>query len=121
MKSFEDMFNKQIKHQQKLIRKGTYDRCANEISLDLPRDDVGLFSYHIQQLVSEIGEVLEADKRWKNFRNVKYDKDKKLDEIADCMIVLMNLVMFSGFSAEDILNQIEKKLEIFSERIEEKK
>lgn len=117
MKTFEEMFNEQIKNQQKLIRKGTYDRFANIIDIDLPRDDIGLFSYHIQQLMSEIGEVLEADKRWKNFRNAKYDKDKKLDELADCMIVLMNITMFSGFTAEELMKQAEKKLNIFKERI----
>ena len=117
MKTFEEMFNEQMKNQKKLIRNGSYDRFANMISDELPRDDTGLFSYHIQQLMSEIGEVLEADKRWKNFRNARYDKDKKLDELADCMIVLMNIVMFSGFSAEDILKQVEHKLGVFSWRI----
>lgn len=117
MKTFEKMFDEQLANQQKLIRQGTYDRCATIIDIELPRDDVGLFSYHVQQLMSEIGEVLEADKRWKNFRNGKYDRTQKLDELADCMIVLMNIIMFSGFSAEDILMQVEKKLDIFRGRI----
>ena len=74
-----------MKNQKKLIRNGSYDRFANLISDELPRDDVGLFSYHIQQLISEIGEVLDADKRWKNFRNKKYDKDKTRDILSNCL------------------------------------
>lgn len=120
MKTFDEMFKMQMNNQKKLIRNGLYDRFANLISDELPRDDVGIFSYHIQQLMSEIGEVLEADKRWKNFRNAKYDKDSKLDELADCMIVLMNLAMFSGFSSEDIMKQVECKLNVFRERINKK-
>ena len=67
--------------------------------------------------MSEIGEVLDSDKRWKNMRNKKYNRDDKLNELADCFIVLMNLVMFSGFSCNDILSEIEKKLTVFNDRI----
>ena len=85
----------------------------------LPSDDPKLCSYHIQQLVSEIGEILDADKRWKNFRNEKYDKEAKADEIADCFIVLMNVAMFSGMSAEELYKAIDDKIEVVSKRIEE--
>ena len=40
-----------------------------------------------------------------------------LNELADCFIGLMNLVMFSGFSCNDILSEIEKKLTVFNDRI----
>ena len=68
--------------------------------------------------MSEIGEVLEADKRWKSFRNDKYDKDAKADEIADCFIVLMNIAMFSGMSASELYDTISAKIDIVSERIQ---
>lgn len=84
----------------------------------LPVDDVKLTSYHVQQLMSEIGEVLDADKRWKNFRNEKYDRGGKCEEIADCFIVLMNIAMFSGLTAEELENIIYKKMKVFRERIE---
>ena len=74
-------------------------------------------SYHVQQLMSEIGEVLDADKRWKNFRNQKYDENAKLEEIADCFIVLMNIAMFSGFDGNRLYDAIEKKINEVSERI----
>ena len=83
----------------------------------LPHDDVRLASYNIQQLMSEVGEVLDADKRWKNFRNEKYDRESKLEEIADCFIVLMNISMFSGFSGQEVASAILKKIDVVCERI----
>ena len=88
---------------------------------ELPIDHPQLSSYHIQQLISEIGEVLEADKRWKNIRNVKYNKEDKLDELADCFIVLMNITMFSGFSGIQLYNAISDKINVVAERIEKEK
>lgn len=118
--SFFDMFEKQAENQRVMFGKGMYDGFAdNPINkyTELPIDDPKLSSYHIQQLVSEIGEVLEADKRWKNFRNDAYDKDEKLREIADCFIVLMNIAMFSGFEAKDVYYAIRDKIEEVSIRI----
>ena len=92
-------------------------KYANEDSFMVPCDNVSLSSYHIQQLMSEIGEVLDADKRWKNFRNDKYDKEAKVEEIADCFIVLMNVAMFSEISPEMLEESINEKIKIVKERI----
>ena len=102
-----------------MLQDGMYDIFKSESTTTIPVDDVRLMSYHIQQLMSEIGEVLDADKRWKNFRNQKYDKNAKLEEIADCFIVLMNITMFSGFNGVQLTNAINKKLAEVSERIKE--
>ena len=75
--SFENAFKKQLRNQQDLVAKHTYDDYMSsndyfeliDCDTSLPYDSVQLCSYHIQQLMSEIGEVLDADKRWKNFRN----------------------------------------------------
>lgn len=118
--SLLDLFNRQKENQLDMLRKGMYDQYVDWVTKhdkDLPIDHPQLASYHIQQLVSEIGEVLEADKRWKNIRNNKYDKESKLDEIADCFIVLMNITMYSGFNGTDLLNAISNKIEVVSERI----
>lgn len=117
--SFHDMFIKQAENQRNMFEKGMYNGFSDNDGkfTELPIDDPKLSSYHIQQLVSEIGEVLEADKRWKNFRNDAYDKDAKLDEIADCFIVLMNIAMFSGFDSVDIYDAICNKIEEVSIRI----
>ena len=127
--SFENAFKKQLRNQQDLVAKHTYDDYMSsndyfeliDCDTSLPYDSVQLCSYHIQQLMSEIGEVLDADKRWKNFRNEKYDPDAKLDEIADCMIVLMNIAIFSGFNATDVMSAVNMKLDVVSRRISEVK
>ena len=127
--SFENAFKKQLHNQQILVDKHTYDDYMSsndyfeliDCGTSLPYDSVQLCSYHVQQLMSEIGEVLDADKRWKNFRNEKYDPEAKLDEIADCMIVLMNLAIFSGFNATDVMSAVNAKLDVVSRRISEVK
>lgn len=127
--SFGSAFMKQLRNQQALVDKHTYDDYMSsndyfeliDCDASLPYDSVQLCSYHVQQLVSEIGEVLDADKRWKNFRNEKYDPDAKLDEIADCIIVLMNIAIFSGFNATDVMSAVNTKLDVVSRRIGEVK
>ena len=112
--SFYDLFELQKENQQKMLELGKYHEFKSPGTNAVPIDDVKLMSYHIQQLMSEIGEVLDADKRWKNFRNLKYDKDAKLEEIADCFIVLMNIAMFSGFDGDQVADAIAKKaLEVY--------
>lgn len=119
---FTSLYNKQIAFQAALINRGVYaDHGVTPLEVHLtglPADYPKLESYQIQQLISEIGEVLEADKRWKSFRNGKYDLPGKKDEIADCFIVLMNVAIFSGFTAEEILEAIESKITINNKRME---
>lgn len=114
---FRDLFDKQKLNQSIMLETGMYDSFKSESTTLIPVDDINLMSYHIQQLMSEIGEVLEADKRWKNFRNQKYDKNAKLDEIVDCFIVLMNIAMFSGFNGQELAVAIDKKLDEVYKRI----
>ena len=115
--SFQNLFNRQKANQIRMLQAGMYDAFKSERTKTVPVDDVKLMSYHVQQLMSEIGEVLSADKRWKNFRNVVYDADGKLEEIADCFIVLMNVSMFSGFDDDQIVNAIKNKISEVGQRI----
>lgn len=120
MTSLQGFFSVQKHTQQILLAAGKYeDYCKGSTDMKLPYDSVSLSSYHIQQLVSEIGEILDADKRWKNFRNEKYDKAAKAEEIADCFIVLMNVTMFSGIGGDEIAEAISKKLYTVRNRVEE--
>lgn len=116
--TLNQLFVQQMVNQDALIHKGAYDRFKDENTITVPVDDVGLASYHVQQLMSEIGEVLDADKRWKSHRNDKYDKEAKIEELADCFIVLMNIVMFSGFSGRDMADMLVKKLNTVTDRID---
>lgn len=123
-KSFQELYELQRKNQQDMIKAGMYDDYVDFVTKsekEIPFDHPKLASYHIQQLVSEIGEVLEADKRWKNIRNGKYNKQNKLDEISDCMIVLLNIAMFSGYTDEELFNAIESKIKVVSNRIQDEK
>lgn len=115
--TLQDLFNIQKANQSQMLQAGMYDMFKSEGTTTIPVDDVKLMSYHVQQLMSEIGEVLDADKRWKNFRNQKYDENAKLEEIADCFIVMMNIAMFSGFDGSQLVEAIERKLNKVSERI----
>ena len=114
---FRKLFDIQGENQREMLRHGMYN--GESVDVELPIDSVELTSYHVQQLMSEVGELLDADKRWKNFRNEKYDREAKLDELADCIIELMNISMFSGFDADDIYNAIYKKLATIKDRVNE--
>lgn len=115
--TLNDLFVQQMMNQDKMIQDGMYDDYKMSSTECVPVDDIRLASYHVQHLVSEIGEVLDADKRWKNFRNEKYDKDAKIEELADCFIVLMNIAMYSGINGKEMTEAIKEKLDKVSKRI----
>lgn len=75
-----------------------------------PSDNLDAFSYHVQAMVEEMGEVMKADKRWKTHRNERYEPEEKLDEIADVFITAMNLAIHSGFSVEQVEKAISGKI-----------
>jgi len=102
---FEELYRKQIDFQMIL--------SDNK----LPVDDVKEFQYHMTAMTEELGEVLKADKRWKTHRNTTYNREEKLDELADCFITLMNLYIYSGFNTNDILDTVRDKIKINLERL----
>lgn len=119
-KTLEELFNIQINNQRKMLKNGVYiGQVGGAIDMNLPIDSVSLCSYHIQQLISEIGEVLAADRRWKSHRKNCYDSEEKLEEIADCFIVLMNIAMYSGFDGNDVTKAIYEKLDVVLKRIKD--
>lgn len=123
-KGLDELFERQGEIQREMFKQGMYagfvsDSVSDDIVISgLPVDLPTLSSYHIQHLISEIGEVLDADKRWKNFRADKYDKDAKLEELADCFIVLMNICMYSDINAGELELAIIDKLETVKNRVE---
>ena len=70
----------------------------------------------LKMMLEEIGELVKSDKRWKNFRNNKFDRDNKLEELCDCFITLMNITMFSGFSCEEVEEAVANKIDENYER-----
>ena len=78
---------------------------------DIPTDNPDMLAHHLLGLVTEIGEVAQADKRWKkNKRNDHYDREEKLKEIADCFIFLINICLYSNFGANEVLNAVHDKI-----------
>lgn len=108
---FYELFSKQVEFQQSLLKKK-----GEEVIL--PIDSVDWFSYHMQAMTEELGEVLKADKRWKTHRNSRYEREEKLDELADVFITAMNLCIYSDFDYEDISEAISKKIEENIKRLE---
>lgn len=97
--SFHDIYNKQIEFQN----------IVTKIK-SLPVDDVKYFSYHMQAMIEELGEVLCADKRWKTHRNNKLDLDNKKEELMDVLITCLNLLIFTGMDSNEILVKLEDKI-----------
>ena len=113
--TFKEIFAKQMDNQDMLICKGVYGFGWDE-KPELPFDDVKIANNQLLHLVSEIGEVLEADKRWKSFRNDKYDQAAKAEELADCFIILLNVAMFSGISCDEFIKSIMDKINVVHDR-----
>lgn len=86
-----------------------------------PGDNIEQFSYHVQAMVEELGEVMKADKRWKTHRNTRYEPAEKLDELADVFITAMNMAIHSGFTAQDVEGAIWNKISENYERLEKLK
>ena len=118
--AFSAIFNSQMHNQMLIFEKGLYEHFE-EKPASLPMDSVGLSSYHVTQLISEVGEILDADKRWKSFRNTAYDKHAKVEEIADCFLELINIAMFSGLDSEDLVEALVNKINVVNERIMQEK
>ena len=107
--SFKKLFESQVEFQKMVTGDST-----------LPRDNIANFSYHVQAMVEEMGEVMKADKRWKTHRNTRFVPEEKLDEIADVFITAMNIAIHSGFTAEDVEVVIRLKISDNFRRWEEK-
>jgi len=77
----------------------------------LPDDRPDLVSYHALGLISEIGEVLQADKRWKLWR--KGDKSSNQEElekeIADCWLFMINLTLVYNIDFDKLFDVFIKK------------
>jgi NTP pyrophosphatase (non-canonical NTP hydrolase) len=76
----------------------------------MPVDEPVKFQYHMNAMTEELGEVLKADKRWKTHRNTTFIPAEKLDELADVFITAMNISLWSGFSADQIMDAIANKI-----------
>lgn len=114
IENIKEIYNNQVRFQEQVIKNigyNDFEEYKQGSEVKLPIDDTNLSSYHIQGLMSEIGEILKADKRWKNYRIDNLDMENKLEEIVDCFIFIMNIAIFSGFSAEEFSAMIFRKMQ----------
>lgn len=100
--SFSRLYRKQIEYQKQI------NNC------ELPIDDIEGYKCHVLGLMQELGEVLKADERYANkpYRELRFDKKQKKEELADCFIELMNMVIYSG------INSIDMEMAIYDKIIE---
>ena len=77
---------------------------------NLPEDALKWFSYHMQAMIEELGELMKSDKRWKTHRR-GYDPENKEEEIADVFITFMNICMFSDVGPNKLYAITKKKIE----------
>lgn len=101
------MFEKQKEFQKMLV------------GIDLPKVDYDCLNYTITALIAELGEVLQADKNWKNWKktkDAKIDREALLDEVVDVYHFIINMTLYLGFDAEDIIKKFFEKNKINFER-----
>ena len=116
--SFAELMNMQMDFQADVICDVGYNGLEDRLPI-MPIDNVAVASYHNQALMEEVGELIKSDKRWKNYRNEFYDKENKIEELADCFITLMNIAMFSGVSGEKMQVAIAEKIRCNQKRLED--
>ena len=111
-RKLEKMFSMRKEFQSKLLNK------PQEI---FPMDDVDQYRYTMLALVSEIGEILSCDKRWKDFRKPKVlkieDREAKDIEIVDLLKFVFNLCLFSNIDCDYLYHLYIKKHKINMERL----
>lgn len=78
------------------------------LGADLPNDRPDLISPYALGLVSEIGEVLQADKRWKAGMSKTGGDDKHHDhkevtgELTDCLLFFVNLCLACNVDQDEL-------------------
>lgn len=115
----QNLYNMQVEFQKQVLKRQQEE--TGKPAIALPQDDVSWFSYHIQAMVEELGEVMKADKRWKTHRNTRFVFDEKVDEIADVFITAMNIAIFSGVSSDQLVNEIIAKIQENTLKLNSKK
>lgn len=99
MITLKDIFDKQAALQKDWVKK------------DFPCIDPKLSMYYAFGLFTEIGEVFQADKSWKPFNVGPRNHEDVKEELTDCMLYLVNLMLAEGMTAEDIEKCYLKKYE----------
>ncbi|WP_372674180.1 dUTPase [Acidithiobacillus sp.] len=89
---------------QKELQKNFYEK-------ELPADEPNIMGNNILALLAELGEVMQEDKRWKNWcKNPPTPNFKnKKKEIIDCIHFMINICLYSGMDANEMYNLFTNK------------
>ena len=77
------------------------------LDVKLPSDKPELISIYALGLISEVGEVLQADKRWKIGLNWTggdtrhHERGEVISELTDCMLYLVNLMLACNIGCDE--------------------
>ena len=107
--TLQEIFNKQAELQKKAF------------NVDLPAVNESLAQYYGFGLYNEIGEVFSADKEWKPINKGTRNHNEVREELTDCLLFLVNLMLAEGMSAADIEEAYIKKYNKVVERINKEK
>lgn len=119
MLKLKDVYYDQLNDQYRLDLMGVLNGIKKKKELlHLPEDEENIYSQQVLHLISEVGELLQTDERWKLFRRKKYNRDNKLEELVDCLLILINMVIFSGYSYEELEAEYTHKQSCINNRIE---
>ena len=90
------------------------DLQKNLLDVELPNDRPDLISPYALGLVSEIGEVLQADKRWKagmsktGGDDKRHDHEEVVGELTDCLLFFINLCLACNVDYEELFGSFIK-------------
>ena len=84
------------------------------LDVKLPDDKPEFMSIYALGLISEVGEVLQADKRWKIGLNWTggdtrhYERGEVINELTDCMLYLINLILACDIGCDEFFESFIK-------------
>lgn len=78
-----------------------------------PVDDPLQMMLHCSCLVTEIGELMQEDKRWKMYigdtERYDFNYNKKLEEFVDVLNYFVNMCLFSDVDFEELISAYNEK------------
>lgn len=112
MDRLKTIFNEQLQLQKKIS------------NTDCDKPDYKAVYNNATAAMVEIGEMLQADTRWKpevtkSRKTPVYNEEEFLEEWSDAFIYMLNVLIYYGASITDAIYSVENKISINKERFNE--